>query len=129
MQGAPFSASQPRPKRCATHFFIARNIQLHQHFVKTNHVSTPNKCSVYLKGGDLRPAAGNPSLQGSSPIISLNSQAHDRITEHISAPKEKAFECGHFASTRHKKPQPPPASSSMVCTSLAFHLVTNLYLI
>ncbi|XP_020880692.1 protein TIME FOR COFFEE isoform X2 [Arabidopsis lyrata subsp. lyrata] len=105
---------QPRPKRCATHFFIARNIQLHQHFVKTNHLSTPNKGSVYLKGGDLRPAAGNPSLQGSSPILSLNSQAPDRIVDNISVPKDKASESGHFASTRQNKPQPPPASISVV---------------
>ncbi|CAL9245302.1 unnamed protein product [Arabidopsis halleri] len=105
---------QPRPKRCATHFFIARNIQLHQHFVKTNHLSTPNKGSVYLKGGDLRPAAGNPSLQGSSPILSLNSQAHDRIVDNISVLKDKASESGHFASTRQNKPQPPPASISVV---------------
>ncbi|EFH54760.1 hypothetical protein ARALYDRAFT_486820 [Arabidopsis lyrata subsp. lyrata] len=114
VQGALFSASQPRPKRCATHFFIARNIQLHQHFVKTNHLSTPNKGSVYLKGGDLRPAAGNPSLQGSSPILSLNSQAPDRIVDNISVPKDKASESGHFASTRQNKPQPPPASISVV---------------
>lgn len=127
MQGAPSFASQPRPKRCATHFFIARNIQLHQHFVKTNHLSTPNKASVYLKGGDLRPAAGNPSLQGSS--LSLNSQAQDGIPVNISAPKDKASESGHFASTRRKKPQPPTASSSIVvCTSLGFYGVTNLCL-
>ncbi|XP_019101762.1 PREDICTED: protein TIME FOR COFFEE-like isoform X3 [Camelina sativa] len=113
-QGAPIFASQPRPKKCATHFFIARNIQLHQHFVKTSHVSTPNNCSVYLTGGDLNPAAGNPSLQGSSPIINLNSQPHDGNAENISAPKEKASERAHFASTRQKNPQPPPPSSSIV---------------
>ncbi|XP_019093659.1 PREDICTED: protein TIME FOR COFFEE-like isoform X2 [Camelina sativa] len=114
LQGAPFFASQPRPKKCATHFFIARNIQLHQHFVKTSHVSTPNKCSVYLRGDDLSPAPGNPSLQGSSPVINLNSQAHDGIAENISPSEEKASERVHFASTRQKKPQPPPPSSSIV---------------
>ncbi|KAG5415533.1 hypothetical protein IGI04_003100 [Brassica rapa subsp. trilocularis] len=28
--------NQPRPKRCATHCYIARNIQSHQHFTKMN---------------------------------------------------------------------------------------------
>lgn len=123
MHGASFSASQPRPKRCATHFFISRNIQLHQQFVKSNHLPQPNKDSVYLKGGDLRPTAGNPSLGESLPILSLNSQAQDRFVV-------KTSESGHFASTRQKKPQPPSASSSVVvCLSLAFFcVVTNLCL-
>ncbi|XP_023637861.1 protein TIME FOR COFFEE isoform X2 [Capsella rubella] len=115
---------QPRPKKCATHFFIARNIQLHQHFVKTNHVSTPNKCTVYLSGGDLRPAAGSPSLQGSSPIISLNSQAHDGIADNSSTPKEKTSERVYYASTRQKKPQPSPAPSNIV-PAPAFNFPTN----
>uniref|UniRef100_A0A1J3DJH4 Protein TIME FOR COFFEE n=1 Tax=Noccaea caerulescens TaxID=107243 RepID=A0A1J3DJH4_NOCCA len=114
VQGAPFSAAQPRPKRCATHFFIARNIQLHQHFVQTNNLSQPNKGPVCLKGGDLRPAAGNPSLLGSSSTLSLNSEAQDRITVNISTSKDKASETGHFASIRQKKPQSPPACSSTV---------------
>nr|VDD10003.1 unnamed protein product [Brassica rapa] len=119
-QGASFSASQPRPKRCATHFFIARNIQLHQHFVKSNHLPQPNKDSVYLNGGDLRATAGNPSLVGSPPILSLNSQAQDRFVV-------KASESGHFASTRQRKPQPPSASSSIV-PAQAFIFPTNHHL-
>lgn len=130
MHGAPFSASQPRPKRCATHFFIARNIQLHQHFVKTNHPSTPNKASFDLKGGDSNSAAGNQHLQGSSPTLSLNSQAQDTIAVHISAPKDnKASESGHFASTSQKNPQPPPGPSSnmVVCTSsLVFFILSRI---
>ncbi|VVB06700.1 unnamed protein product [Arabis nemorensis] len=124
VQAAPFSASQPRPKRCATHFFIARNIQLHQHFLKTNHPSTPNKGSVDLKGGDLRPAAGNSSMQGSS--LSLNSQAQEGIPVNISAPKDKASGSGHFASTRQKKSQPPTASSNLV-PAPAFIFPTNYH--
>ncbi|KAG5399459.1 hypothetical protein IGI04_014066 [Brassica rapa subsp. trilocularis] len=120
VQGASFSASQPRPKRCATHFFIARNIQLHQHFVKSNHLPQPNKDSVYLNGGDLRATAGNPSLVGSPPILSLNSQAQDRFVV-------KASESGHFASTRQRKPQPPSASSSIV-PAQAFIFPTNHHL-
>ncbi|KAF8050963.1 hypothetical protein N665_1844s0004 [Sinapis alba] len=120
VQGASLSASQPRPKRCATHFFIARNIQLHQHFVKSNHLPQPNKDSVYLKGGDLRPTAGNPSLVGSPPLISLNSQAQDRFVV-------KASESGHFASTRQKKPQQPSASSNIV-PAQAFIFPTNHHL-
>ncbi|KAL0725239.1 hypothetical protein Bca4012_039838 [Brassica carinata] len=119
VQGASFSASQPRPKRCATHFFIARNIQLHQHFVKSNHLPQPNKDSVYLKGGDLRPT--NPSLVGSPPILNLNSQeAQDRFVV-------KASESGHFASTRQKKPQLPSASSSIV-PAQTFIFPTNHHL-
>ncbi|CAH2062992.1 unnamed protein product [Thlaspi arvense] len=124
VQGGRFSASQPRPKRCATHFFIARNIQLHQQFVKTNHLSQPNKGSVYLRGGDLSPAAGIPSVVGSSPILSLNFQAQDRIAVGVSAPEDKAYESGHLASTRPKKPQLPPASSSIL-PSQAFIFPTN----
>ncbi|XP_022556533.1 protein TIME FOR COFFEE isoform X1 [Brassica napus] len=120
VQGASFSASQPRPKRCATHFFISRNIQLHQQFVKSNHLPPPNKDSVYLKGGDLRPTAGNPSLGESPPILSLNSQAQDRFVV-------KTSESGHFASTRQKKPQPPSASSSVV-PAQGFIFPTNHHL-
>lgn len=121
VQGVSFSAFQPRPKRCATHFFIARNIQLHQHFVKSNHLPQPNKDSVYLKGGDLRLTAGNPSLVGSPPILSLNSQeAQDRFVV-------KASESGHFASTRQKKTQLPSASSSIV-PAQAFIFPTNHHL-
>lgn len=112
---------QPRPKRCATHFFIARNIQLHQHFVKTNHPSTPNKASFYLKGGDMNPAAANQSLQGSSSILSLNSQAQDTMSVHIS-------ESGYFGSTRQKKPQPPPDPASSIVPAPAFIFPTNQHL-
>ncbi|CAH8318719.1 unnamed protein product [Eruca vesicaria subsp. sativa] len=126
VQGASISASQPRPKRCATHVFIARNIQQHQHFVKANHLPQPNKDSVYLKGGDLRPTAGNPSLVGSPPILSLNSQAQDRFTVNVSPPKDRASESGH-SSTRQKKPQLPPASSSIV-PAQAFIFPTNHHL-
>ncbi|XP_024012791.1 protein TIME FOR COFFEE isoform X2 [Eutrema salsugineum] len=129
VEGAPFLASQPSPKRCATHFFIARNIQLHQHFVKTNHLSQPNKASVYLKGGgdDLRPSTGNPSLVGRSPSLSLNSQAQDRTAVNVSALKDKTSESGHFASTRQKKPQLSPASSSIV-PAQAYIFPTNQHL-
>ncbi|CAN8280390.1 unnamed protein product [Cochlearia groenlandica] len=127
VQGSPFYASQPRPKRCATHFFIARNIQLHQHFVKTNHLSQPNKDSIYLKGDDLRPASRNSSLLGSSGTPSLDSKAQDRIADNISAPKDKASESGYFVSTRHKKSQPPHAYSSTV-PAQAFIFPTNHHL-
>ncbi|KAJ0255015.1 TIC-like protein [Hirschfeldia incana] len=119
--GESYTCLQPRPKRCATHLFIARNIQLHQHFVKSNHLPQPNKDSVYLKGGDFRLTAGNPSLVGSPSILSLNSQqAQDRFVV-------KASESSHFTSTRQKKPQPPSASSSMV-PAQAFIFPTNHHL-
>ncbi|KAE9618435.1 hypothetical protein Lal_00047392 [Lupinus albus] len=35
LQHADFVLSQPQPKRCATHQYIARNIFLHQQFLKT----------------------------------------------------------------------------------------------
>ncbi|CAA7030459.1 unnamed protein product [Microthlaspi erraticum] len=128
VQGAPFSASQPRPKRCATHFFIARNIQLHQQFVQTNNLSQPNKGPVCLNGGDLRPAAGIPSLLGSSPTLTLNSEAQDRITANISASKDKTSESGRSASTRQKKPQPPPPGPSSIMPAQAFIYPTNHHL-
>ncbi|KAH0884309.1 hypothetical protein HID58_060405 [Brassica napus] len=120
VDGESYTCVQPRPKRCATHFFISRNIQLHQQFVKSNHLPPPNKDSVYLKGGDLRPTAGNPSLGESPPILSLNSQAQDRFVV-------KTSESGHFASTRQKKPQPPSASSSVV-PAQGFIFPTNHHL-
>ncbi|XP_010524018.1 PREDICTED: protein TIME FOR COFFEE isoform X2 [Tarenaya hassleriana] len=122
---APSVVSQPRPKRCATHFFIARNIQLHQQFIKTNHVWVPNPGSVRLKGGGpyvAPPTAAeglnhrSPSVHGSFPILDLNSLAPDKgiILANVPTQKDKAYESGHSAETTQKKPQLPAASSNLM---------------
>ncbi|XP_010527710.1 PREDICTED: protein TIME FOR COFFEE-like isoform X2 [Tarenaya hassleriana] len=123
------TASQPRPKRCATHFFIARNIQLHQQFVKTNHVWVPNQASVSSNGGGSTPSNlcvvpptaaeglihGNPSMHGSFPILNLNSLAQDKgkIVANVPSQKDKAYGSGNSAEATQKKPQLPSAPSNL----------------
>ncbi|KAK0582333.1 hypothetical protein LWI29_024331 [Acer saccharum] len=77
-----FVLSQPRPKRCTTHHYIARNISLNQQLAKMNHFSPVGAGSASLRGGkpssiNVIPSTenfiqGNP-LQGSFPVVNLNS--------------------------------------------------------
>ncbi|KAK2648332.1 hypothetical protein Ddye_015821 [Dipteronia dyeriana] len=76
-QPPQFVLSQPRPKRCTTHHYIARNISLNQQLAKMNHFSPVGAGSAPLRGGkpssiNVRPSTENP-LQGSLPVVNLNS--------------------------------------------------------
>ena len=50
MQHVKFVLSQPQPKRCATHHYIARNIFLHQQLTKMNSLLPPAIGSGLLCG-------------------------------------------------------------------------------
>lgn len=75
-QPPQFVLSQPRPKRCATHHYIARNICLHQRFTKMDNVCPAPAGAAALGGAKMNnlnampPAEkmifGNP-FQGSFP--------------------------------------------------------------
>ncbi|KAI9181283.1 hypothetical protein LWI28_015868 [Acer negundo] len=81
-QPPQFVLSQPQPKRCTTHHYIARNISLNQQLAKMNRFSPVGAGSAPLQGG--KPSSINviPStenlihgnlLQGSFPVVNLNS--------------------------------------------------------
>ncbi|KAL1329633.1 hypothetical protein AAHE18_12G055100 [Arachis hypogaea] len=65
--------SQPQPKRCATHHYIARNIFLHQQFTKMNALLAPSIGSASLCG--TKP--NNPSAE--SLVIGKQSQKHHAV--------------------------------------------------
>ncbi|GLT36329.1 hypothetical protein SLA2020_107150 [Shorea laevis] len=70
-----FLPPQPRPKRCATHHYIARNIHLHQQLAKTNPFwpATSGSASVCnILPSTEKFIMGNP-LRGSFPVLNLNS--------------------------------------------------------
>ncbi|KAJ0052265.1 hypothetical protein Pint_03321 [Pistacia integerrima] len=81
-QPPQFMLSQPRPKRCATHHYIARNIYLNQQFAKMNHLWPAGASSTSLIGAKSNSLNVIPStenlihgnqLQGSFPVVNLNS--------------------------------------------------------
>ncbi|KAL9269529.1 TIME FOR COFFEE-like protein [Drosera capensis] len=59
-----FLFSQPRPKRCATHCYVAKNIQCHQQFLKMN--------SFWPAAAAAAAAAGSAPLFGTRPPYNLN---------------------------------------------------------
>ncbi|XP_044485902.1 protein TIME FOR COFFEE-like isoform X3 [Mangifera indica] len=76
-QPPQFMLSQPRPKRCATHHHIARNIYLNQQFAKMNHLWPAGASSTSLIGAKSSPSTENlihgNQLQGSFPVVNINS--------------------------------------------------------
>lgn len=72
MQDASFVLSQPLPKRCATHHYIARNIFLHQQFTQTNHIWPAAVASASLCG--TKPNDVNRVPSAESMVIAKQSQ-------------------------------------------------------
>ncbi|KAE8703723.1 Time for coffee, putative isoform 3 [Hibiscus syriacus] len=72
LQPLHFLLSQPRPKRCVMHHYIAHNIQLHQQYAKVNHFWPSATSLASLSGAkpsklNVAPSAetsalGNPSV-------------------------------------------------------------------
>ncbi|KAL5785510.1 hypothetical protein ACOSQ2_007902 [Xanthoceras sorbifolium] len=70
----PHLFSQPRPKRCATHCYIARNIHCHQQFSRMNHFwpTAPGSASLYgAKTSNLN-VVPPTEMHGSIPVRGLN---------------------------------------------------------
>ncbi|OMP05063.1 hypothetical protein COLO4_09085 [Corchorus olitorius] len=133
--------SQPRPKRCAMHHYIARNIHLHQQYTKMNQFwpSAPGSaslCGAKPNNLNVAPSAENlvlgNRLQGSFPVVNLN-PTEEKGKVKTSFPgltrKDKSSDCSNFMDTTQRKPvvvqqasQPPPASNSMHGPAFTFPL-------
>jgi len=126
---------QPRPKRCATHHYIACNIRLQQQFTKMNHfwpaaAGSATLCGANPKNLNAMPSAENMIIrhpsQGSFPVVNLNS-AQDKVQAVPNIPdftrNDRGSESATFIDTAQKKqlvlqqpPQPAPAGNLMVCS-------------
>ncbi|KAJ6953851.1 LOW QUALITY PROTEIN: hypothetical protein NC652_005553 [Populus alba x Populus x berolinensis] len=123
---------QPRPKRCATHHYIACNVRLHQQFIKMNHFWPATAGSAALCGAKPKDLNAVPStenmiigstLQGSFPFVNLNPQ--DKVQAVANIPvftrKDRGSESNTLIDTAQKKqlvlpqpPQPAPAGNLMI---------------
>jgi hypothetical protein len=137
VQPSPFLLSRPRPKRCTTHHYIARSIQLHQQFSKPNNIWPVPAATAALGGAktgklNFMPSAekvivANP-FQGSFASVNLNAvqekgQAGINFPSHTG--KDKGSEAFNLMDTAQRNPlvfqqapQAVPAGSSMVWSSL-----------
>ena len=123
---------EPRPKRCATHNYIACNIRLHQQFTKTNHfwpatAGSAALCGAKPKDLNAMPPAENmiigSTLQGSFPFVNLN-PAQDKVQAVANIPvftrKDRSSESTLIETAQKQQlvlPQPPhpaPAGNLMV---------------
>ncbi|XP_031398035.1 protein TIME FOR COFFEE [Punica granatum] len=84
--------NQPPPKKCATHFYIARNIQYHQQLTRMNPFWPA--------------AAGSASLYGAKPNVVPSAELPGRA---VTAMSEKAQNLGVFPG-KDSKPSPPANS-------------------
>ncbi|OMO77688.1 hypothetical protein CCACVL1_14880 [Corchorus capsularis] len=133
--------SQPRPKRCAMHHYIARNIHLHQQYTKMNQFwpSAPGSaslCGAKPNNLNVAPPAENlilgNQLQGSFPVVNLNpTDEKGKVTSSFPGltRKDKSSDCSNFMDTTQRKPvvvqqasQPPPASNLMHGPAFIFPL-------
>ncbi|KAJ6938795.1 protein TIME FORFFEE-like isoform X1 [Populus alba x Populus x berolinensis] len=132
---------QPRPKRCATHHYIACNVRLHQQFIKMNHFWPATAGSAALCGAKPKDLNAMPStenmiigstLQGSFPFVNLN-PAQDKVQAVANIPvftrKDRGSESNTLIDTAQKKqlvlpqpPQPAPAGNLMHGPAFIFSL-------
>ncbi|XP_034915016.1 protein TIME FOR COFFEE isoform X1 [Populus alba] len=132
---------QPRPKRCATHHYIACNVRLHQQFIKMNHFWPATAGSAALCGAKPKDLNAVPStenmiigstLQGSFPFVNLN-PAQDKVQAVANIPvftrKDRGSESNSLIDTAQKKqlvlpqpPQPAPAGNLMHGPAFIFSL-------
>ena len=68
LQHPKFILSHPRPKRCLTHYDIARNIYLHQQFTKTNYFHPSGDASASLAEAKLKNMSSKEGMILSNPL-------------------------------------------------------------
>lgn len=138
-QHSPFMLSQPHPKRCATHCYIARNIYLNQQLEKMNTfwsagAGSDSLCGAKPNNPNAMPSAeniihGNP-LQGSFPLLNLHS-GRDKGQAMASFPhpaqKDKSSEGVNLMDPAQNKqlvlqqaPQLPPAANLLHAPAFIF---------
>ncbi|XP_039020246.1 protein TIME FOR COFFEE-like isoform X1 [Hibiscus syriacus] len=133
LQPLRFSLSQPRPKRCVMHHYIAHNIQLHQQYAKVNHFWPPPTSFASLSGA--KPSYLNvmPSAETSTPgnpLVNL-SPTEEKSKVAASFPgltrKDKTSECSKDTVQRkqvafQKASQPVSAGNLMHGPAFIFPL-------
>ncbi|KAE8665437.1 Time for coffee, putative isoform 3 [Hibiscus syriacus] len=99
LQPLRFSLSQPRPKRCIMHHYIAHNIQLHQQYAKVNHFWPPPASFASLSGAKpsyLNVVPSAETLTLGNPLVNLI-PAEEKSKVAASFPgltrKDKTSEC------------------------------------
>ncbi|XP_011026165.1 PREDICTED: protein TIME FOR COFFEE-like [Populus euphratica] len=131
---------QPRPKRCATHHYIACNVRLYQQFMKMNHFWPATAGSAALCGAKPKDLNAMPStenmisgstLQGSFPFVNLN-PAQDKVQAVENIPvftrKDRGSESSALIDAQKQQllppqpPQPAPAGNLMHGPAFIFSL-------
>ncbi|XWS76397.1 hypothetical protein CRYUN_Cryun01aG0172700 [Craigia yunnanensis] len=141
LQPPQFLLSQPQPKRCAMHHFLARNIHLYQQFTKMNHFwpaapGSASLCGAKPNNLNVVPSpenfiVGNP-LQGSLPVVNLN-PTEEKGKVAASFPgltrKDKSSDCANFMDRAQRKQvvvqhasQPAAAGNLMHAPTFIFPL-------
>ncbi|XP_022959880.1 protein TIME FOR COFFEE-like isoform X4 [Cucurbita moschata] len=112
LQHPNFILSHPRPKRCSTHYDIARNIYLHQQFTKTNYFHPAGDASASLKEAKLKSMSSKEGMILSNPLganhldMSLNSVQQREQTEGYfsgNVTNDKGSEAANFADMTKSK--------------------------
>ncbi|KAJ4727470.1 Time for coffee, putative isoform 1 [Melia azedarach] len=138
-QSLPFVFSQPRPKRCSTHCYIACNIYMNQQLAKMNPfwpaaAGSASLCRAKPNNQNVMPSTenlihGNP-MQGSFPVLNLNSgQDKGQAVVNFQRPsqKDKSSESVNLMDPAQKKqlvlqqtPQPAPAGNLLHAPAFIF---------
>ncbi|XP_022758236.1 protein TIME FOR COFFEE isoform X2 [Durio zibethinus] len=141
LQPPHFLLSQPQPKRCAMHRYIACNIQLHQQFTKMNHffpaaTGSASLCGAKPNNLSVAPSAENLILENpllrSFPVVNLNPTEEKGMVA-VGSPgkarKDKSSDCTNFMATAQRKQvmveqasQPAPAGNLMNGPAFIFPL-------
>ncbi|XP_023514027.1 protein TIME FOR COFFEE-like isoform X3 [Cucurbita pepo subsp. pepo] len=112
LQHPNFILSHPRPKRCSTHYDIARNIYLHQQFTKTNYFHPAGDASASLTEAKLKSMSSKEGMIMSNPLganhldMSLNSvQQREQSEGYFSGnvTNDKSSEAANFADMAKSK--------------------------
>lgn len=141
LQPPQFLLPQPRPKRCVTHHYIARNIQLHQQFTKINNFWPAPACNAVQGGAKMSKFSFMPSaekvinanpFQGGFPNVNLNAveeEGQAGSTFLSQTGKDKGSEAINSMDTAKRKqlvpqqaPQATPAGSSVHGPAFIFPL-------
>ncbi|KAK8654276.1 hypothetical protein V6N13_128247 [Hibiscus sabdariffa] len=99
LQPLRFLLSQPRPKRCVMHHYIAHNIQLHQQYAKVNHFLSPTTGFASLSGAkpsNLNMAPSAETLTLGNPLVNLSlTEEKSKVATSFPglARKDKSSEC------------------------------------
>ncbi|KAE8671340.1 Time for coffee, putative isoform 3 [Hibiscus syriacus] len=133
LQPLRFSFSQPRPKRCVMHRYIAHNIHLHQQYAKVNHFWPPQTSFASLSGAKpsyLNVVTSAETSALGNPLVNL-SPTEEKSKVAVSFPgvtsKDKTSECAKDTAQRkqvalQKASQPVSAGNLMNGPAFIFPL-------